>query len=46
MSDANKSKAAGKGMPFSQQEGQRAIRIITELDQMGKIEAAKELMTG
>jgi hypothetical protein len=46
LSDANKSKAAGKGMPFSQQEGQRAIRIITELDQMAKIEAAKGLMVG
>jgi hypothetical protein len=46
LSDANKSKAAGKSMPFSQQEGQRAIRITTELDRMVKIEVAKGLMTG
>jgi hypothetical protein len=46
LSDANKSKAAGKGMSFSQREARRAIRITTELDRMAKIEVAKGLMTG
>jgi hypothetical protein len=46
LSESDKSKVTGKDMPFSQQEGKRAIRITTELDRMVKTEVAKGFMTG